>query len=215
MGKVKNWLINKIWMGRNPDETLAKRFRIFVIISILLITISKLLYLADITIPNLELITPTLVTIGSFSIYAGRSEVFYNLKKYFGFLALIGVSAIDLLFWGFRNIYFFTWPGFIIAWLIGKRINDLSFLDKFSKTLPITAITTAIAIVVFDIVTAFGFWLMTPFYPMTLSALLGVYIAQIPFTLYHLTSLVFVPPLISLGRVLSRVKVPARARLSA
>lgn len=197
-------------MGRNPDETLAKRFKLFVAVGIFLIGISKLLYLLGITIPNIELVIPTLVVMGAFSFYTGRSEKWSKLNRYFGILALISVFLIDFLFWGFRRIYLFTWPSFIVCWIIGMR-KDFSFFDKFSDLAVKATLTAAVAILVFDFVTAFGTWLL--WRSMTLTALYGVFIAQIPFTLYHLGSLIFVPPLVGLGKIMGRVKV--RARVSA
>jgi hypothetical protein len=34
------------------------------------------------------------------------------------------------------------------------------------------------------------------------------FLGQIPFTLYHLASLIFVPPLVGLGKLMVKVKVP-------
>lgn len=198
------WLTRKIWWGRSPDEILAKRFKLFVIIGISLIAVSKLLYLAGITIPNLELIIPTLVVVGAFSLYTGPSELWSKVNRYFGVLALIAVFFIDVFFWGFRSIYLFTWPGFILCWLIGLR-KDFSFFDKFSDLAFEATFIAAIGIILFDVFTAFGTWFL--WRPLTLTALFGVYMAQIPFTFYHLASLIFVPPLVGLGKIMTRVEV--------
>ncbi len=204
LNEFRFWLTRKLWRGKNPDEILAKRFKIFVIIGISLIAVSKLLYLSGITIPNIELITPTLVIIGAFSLYTGSSRRWSKINRYFGFLALASVFSIDVIFWGFRTIYLFTWPGFLICWIIGMK-KDFSFFDKFSNLAVEATFTAAIAIVFFDVFTAFGTWAL--WRPITLTALYEVYIAQIPFTLYHLGSLIFVPPLVGLGKMMNRVKV--------
>lgn len=218
MGEVKNkfmkfkvWLTREVWLGRNPDKTLAKRFKLFVVISIALIASSKLLYFAGLTVPNLEIITPTLVVVGAFSLYTGRDEKWDSISKYFGVLALISVFLLDVFVWGFRKIYMFTWPAFIICWVVGLR-KDLSFFDKFSDLALEATITTTVAIILFDVFTASGFWLM--YRSLTLGSLYGVFMAQIPFTLYHLTSLIFVPPLVGMGKAMSRVRVrvPAASR---
>jgi hypothetical protein len=36
----------------------------------------------------------------------------------------------------------------------------------------------------------------------------AVFLAQIPFTLYHFASLIFIPPLVGLGKAMVKVKVP-------
>lgn len=206
------WLTRKVWFGRNPDETLAKRFKLFVVVGIALIGASKLLYLAGLTIPNIELVIPTLVVVGAFSLYTGESKKWNKLTRYFGVFALLSVFLIDFFFWGFRKIYLFTWPAFIVCWIIGTR-KDFSFFDKFSDLAVEATLTAAVAILAFDFVTAFGTWLL--WHSMTLTALYGVYIAQIPFTLYHLGSLIFVPPLVALGKIMGRVKVRAQASTKA
>lgn len=195
----------KIWGGRTPGEILSKRFKIFVLIAISLIAISKLLYVSGVTFPNFELIIPTLVVVGSFSLYCGPTKFWRRLTRYFGVIALASVFLIDISFWGFRNIYVFTWSGFVICWLFGMR-NKLSMFDKTKKLLFRTTLTAAIAILVFDIFTAFGVWLVWA--PNTVAGLVAVYLAQIPFTLYHLASLVFIPPLVGLSKLLVKVKVP-------
>lgn len=202
--RFRFWLIDKLWRGRSPDEILAKRFKIFVLIGISLIVGSKLLYLAGITVPNIELIIPTLVVVGAFSLYTGKNRRWSKFHKYFGILILPVVFLIDLLFWGIDKIYLFTWPGFIICWLIGMR-KEFSFFDKFSDLAVKATFTAALAILAFDFITAFGTWLL--WRPLTLGALYAVYIAQIPFTMYHLGSLIFIPPLVGLGKIMNRVKV--------
>lgn len=200
------WLTKKLWLGDNPDQTLSKRFKLFIVIGITLIASSKLLHLAGLPIPNIELIIPTLVVVGAFSFYTGASRKWEKTRKYFGIIALISVFIIDITFWGFRKIYLFTWPGFLICWYLGIR-KDFDFYEKFSDLAVEATITAAIAIILFDVFTAVGFWML--WRPITLGALYAVFIAQIPFTLYHLGSLIFVPPLVGFGKMAQRVKVRA------
>jgi len=200
--KVAKWLLG----GKSSDQALVKRFRIFVFIAIGFIAISKLLYLGGVTpFPNFELIIPTLVVIGSLSLYCGSSDSWRHLVRYFGVIALISVYIIDVAFWGPNPIYAFTWSGFIIIWLISIK-NKLSTFDQFKKLLYKTTLTAAISILIFDVWTAFGSWL--GWGEKSLAGLVAVYLAQIPFTLYHLTSLIFVPPLLGLGKLMIKVKVP-------
>lgn len=204
MEDSRNEVIKKLWFGKKPEEVLAKRFKIFILISIALIALSKYLYMIDLTIPNLETIIPTLVVMGSFSVFT-RSRRLSKIKKYFGFIALASVFITDMVFWGFRPIYLFTWPGFILAWLIGKR-SDFSFLDNTKEIMFGASLDTASSILFFDVFTAFGTWLF--WHPMTLRSLVKVYMLQVPFTLYHLSSLIFVFPLVMTVKVLTRAEVP-------
>ena len=206
----------KIWGGRSPDELLAKRFKLFVFLGIALIALSKLLYLAGVTFPNLELIIPTLVVIGSFSLPLGPTRFWRTLTRYFGILALISVFLIDLHFWGFRSIYVFTWSGFVFCWLLATR-NKLSMFDRYKTLVGRTMLTAAIAILLFDLWTGIiGTTLMGWYGPITTpTPWLIAFIGQIPFTFYHLCSLVFVPPLVGLGKVLVKVKVPVSIAIAA
>ena len=209
IAKVMRRVSEKIWGGRTSDEVLAKRFKIFVLIGILLISISKLLYLAGITFPNLELVIPTLVVIGSFSLYCGGTKFWQGMTRYFGIIALVSVFLIDVVVWGIRPIYVFTWSGFIICWLLGMR-NKLSMFDKFKKLLWRTTLTAAIAIIAFDIYAGVFGWSLV--HGTTLAA---AFLAQIPFTFYHLCSLIFIPPLVGLGKLMVKVKVPVPVAVKA
>ena len=200
--KVMRKVSEKIWGGRTSSEVLSKRFKIFVLFGIFFIGISKLLYLAGITFPNLELVIPTLVVIGSFSLFCGPTKFWRGVTRYFGVIALVSVFLIDLRVWGFRHIYVFTWSGFIICWLLGMR-NKLSMFDKFKKLLWRTTLTAAIAIIVFDIYTGVFGWSLVHG-----TGLAAAFLAQIPFTFYHLCSLIFIPPLVGLGKLMVKVKVP-------
>ena len=192
----------KIWGGRTPSEVLSKRFKLFVFLGIFLIGISKLLYWAGITFHNLELIVPTLVVIGSFSLYCGGTKFWRGVTRYFGVIALISVVFIDLVIWGFRPIYAFTWSGFILCWFLGMQ-NKLPMFDKFKSLLWQTTLTAAVAILLFDLYTGvLGWSLLTGIGPAS------SFLAQVPFTLYHLCSLIFVPPLVALGKAMVKVKIP-------
>lgn len=192
----------KLFGGENPGSVLAKRIKLFILLGIVLIAISKLLYLRGLMpFPNFELIIVTLVVIGSFSIYTGENKFWRGVTRYFGIIALVSVFLIDVGFWGIRKIYIFTWSGFIICWLFGMR-NKLSMFDKFKKLLWRTTLTAAVAILIFDIYTASGWALISG------TGLATVFLNQIPFTLYHFCSLIFVPPLVGLGKAMAKIKVP-------
>lgn len=199
----------RIWGGRTPAEVLSKRFKIFVLIAIVLAGVSKLLYLNGILPANVELIIPTLIVVGSFSLYLGPTKFWRRTTRYFGLLVLVAIAITDLAFWGLRSIFVFTWSGFILCWLIGMR-NKLSMFEKFKKLMLRTTLTAAAAIIIFDIYTGVVGWSLV-----TGTGLLVSLLAQIPFTLYHLSSLIFVPPLVGLGKLMVKVKVPVQVAVLA
>ncbi len=199
----------RIWGGRTPAEVLSKRFKIFVLIAIVLAGVSKLLYLNGILPANVELIIPTLIVVGSFSLYLGPTKFWRRTTRYFGLLVLVAIAITDLAFWGLRSIFVFTWSGFVLCWLMGMR-NKLSMFDKFKKLVLRTTLTAAAAILVFDIYTGVMGWSL-----ITGAGVLASFMAQIPFTLYHLSSLIFVPPLVGLGKLMAKVRVPVQVAVLA
>lgn len=86
--------------------------------------------------------------------------------------------------------------------------NKLSMFDKFKKLLWRTTLTAAVGILIFDIYTASGWALVSG------TGLVTVFLAQIPFTLYHFCSLIFVPPLVGLGKAMVKVKIPVPVAVS-
>ncbi len=202
-------IAERIWGGRTPTEVLSKRFKIFVLIAIVLAGVSKLLYLNGILPANVELIIPTLVVVGSFSLYLGPTKFWRRTTRYFGLLVLVAIAITDLVFWGLRSIFVFTWSGFVLCWLMGMR-NKLSMFDKFKKLVLRTTLTAAAAILVFDIYTGVIGWSL-----ITGAGVLASFMAQIPFTLYHLSSLIFVPPLVGLGKLMAKVRVPVQVAVLA
>ncbi len=183
---------------------LSKRFKIFVFIGIFLIGMFAVYrYFIGITfLPNFEWIIPVLVVTGSFSLYCGPSKFWRIVTRYFGVLAVISAFIVWFIMYGILPIHAFVWSGFIFAWLLAMR-NKLSMFNKFKKLLWRTTLTAAIAIILFDV------WTGLIGSSLTMGGSLWiVFLGQIPFTLFHLASLVFVPPLVGLGKLLVRVKVP-------
>ncbi|MEM2910486.1 MAG: hypothetical protein QXO01_05430 [Nitrososphaerota archaeon] len=198
-------LPDRIGGGRTTDEVLSKRFRLFVLLGVVFTGLFWA-YRSAVGIellPNLEWVIPTLVTAGSFSLPLGRNKFWRTLNRYFGVLTLAGVVAFDLLLFGpgLWHVWVFKWSGFIFAWLLGMR-NGLSMFDKYKRLLGRTLLTTAIAILLFD------FWTGVIGCGLWIGSFWLSFIGQIPFTLYHLASLVFVPPLVALAKLLVKVKVP-------
>lgn len=194
----------KLFGDETPELVLAKRIRIFVLIGIVLVALNKLTLSRFSPIPNFEMIIPTLCVVGCLSLHPGGNKFWRHLTRYF-VVALITVSLADLLIWGFHPIYAFTWSGFVVCWLLARR-EKLSIFERFKTLLRHTMLTAAIAILVFDIYTCFGWAFLAG--ARTLAGFAAVFLAQIPFTLYHLSSLMFVPPLVGLAKALVRVKIP-------
>jgi len=207
--RARRKIAEKIWGGRTPDEVLSKRFKIFVLIAIFLIVISKPLYASGVTFPNFELITVTIVVVGSFSLYCGPTKFWRRVTRYFGAIVLAAIFTIDIAVWGFHSIYLFTWTGFLSIWVWAMR-NKLSMFDNLKKLLWRTTVTAAAAIIIFDIYTGIIGWSL-----LGGAGLLTAFLGQIPFTLYHLCSLIFVPPLVGLGKLMVKVKVPVPVAIAA
>jgi len=198
-------LSDKIWVGKTIDEILSKRFKLFVLFGILF-TGSFWAYrvVAGIELlPNLEWVIPTLVTVGSFSLPLGGNVFWRSLNRYFGILALASVIAFDLILFGpgLWHVWVFKWSGFVFAWLLGMR-SKLYMFDRYKRLLGSTLLTTAIAILIFD------FWTGVIGCGLWIGSFWLSFIGQIPFTLYHLASLLFIPPLVALAKLLVKVKVP-------
>lgn len=209
--KVRRKIAEKIWGGRTPDEVLSKRFKIFVFIGIFLIGMFALYrYFIGITfLPNFEWIIPVLVVTGSFSLYCGPSKFWRIVTRYFGVLAVISTFIVWFIMFGILPIHAFVWSGFIFAWLLAMR-NKLSMFNKFKKLLWRTTLTAAIAIILFDV------WTGLIGSSLTMGGSLWiVFLGQIPYTLFHLVSLVFIPPLVGLGKMLVRVKIPVPVAVAA
>lgn len=154
-------------------------------------------------LPNVELIIPALIVLSNFA--GSRKAVIASVLL---------VSIIDVLLWGFRWIYAFTWSGFLLCWYLwGKDAFNPFYQTK--KILKSGLFLAMGAILFFDAYTALGCWLL--WYPRTPAGLVAAYISQVPFTLYHLLSLGFVPPLVLLGKKLIRVpvEIPVAVRAQA
>lgn len=204
--RFRLWVSNKIWRGKTPDEIMAKRGKLFLLIGFSLIGIFGLYryFFGGFLLPNFELIIPTIVVMGSVSFYVGASPRWKVFYRYFGVLAIISYLAIVSLMFGFNWINIFVGSGFIFAWLIATR-NKISFFDDFKKLVFSTTITAAIAILLFD------FWTGIIGTSLTMGvSYWAAFIGQIPFTMYHLASLIFIPPLLGLGKMLVRVRVPVK-----
>jgi len=169
-----------------------QRITALLTVALILVIFNKIV-LSRWSLPNVELIIPVLVIFGCYS----------NCWK-FSMLTILSVAVLDILLWGFHPIYLFTWSGFAFCWYFWGR----NAFDPFSSTRRIlkrASISVLASILFFDLYTAIGCWLL--WYPKTLSGLVATYVAQVPFTLYHLLSLGFVPPLVLLGKKISRVPI--------
>lgn len=214
IAKIMERISRKIWGGKTPDEILSKRFKIFVLLGVLIAGLFWV-YRAKAGVgflPNFEWFIPVLVVVGSFSLPLGKSAFWRTVNRYFGVVVLISAIVFDLLLFGpgYMPIFVFRWSGFIFVWILAMR-NKLSMFSRYKTLVGNTLLTTAIAILVFDIWTGIigtplsgwhGGAITTP------APWLAAFFGQIPFTFYHLCSLIFVPPLVGLGKLLVKVKIP-------
>ena len=74
---------------------------------------------------------------------------------------------------GFHYLIFFTYFGLLFSVIIGNYINQL----KLTQIL-LSSISSA---VLFFIISNFGVWLLSGFYPTNMQGLIECYIAAIPF----------------------------------
>ncbi len=200
------------------ERELRRRLWLFAGLCLLLAGMSKLLYLRGLTLPNMELVIPVLVVAGSTYLWNAGGGAERKLGRSFGLMVLAGVLLADLLFWGLHRIYLFTWSGFLLVWWVATR-NRLSPFSGFWGLVGRTALTAAAAILLFDFWTGVIGSPLTGFYgPLTSpSTWLTALVLQVPFTLYHLTSLFFIPPLVGLLKLSTRVRleVPIPVRVGA
>lgn len=209
-------LLDKLWYEKedndiSPGKTSLKRYKLFVVIMTSFLAVTKLLPILGVKLANIELIIPSLVVVGALSLHVGKSEAWSRFSQGFGIFTLLPIILLDLLFWGIQAIYLFTWSGFLFCWVLATRF-DLSMFDKTTTLVGKASLIAVLSILFFDVYTAFGFWWI--FYPHTRMTLVLTYMAQIPFTLYHLLSALFVPPMIVLGQRMTRVKVPVAQQTS-
>lgn len=100
---------------------------------------------------------------------------------------MVGVVLSNFLLWSFRIIQLFVWSGFLLAWWLGMR-HRLSMFGRLKDLLGPTLITTALAILLFDVWTGIIGWTLVQGVPLWVA-----FVGQVPFTLYHLTSFLFRP----------------------
>jgi len=178
-----------------PMSQLKRRMKLLLVLCTLLAGMSKLLYLKGLLLPNMELIIPTLVVAGCLMPNPSLSRT----------LPLLGIVFLeDVLLWGPRPIYLFTWSGFLFCWLLARR-NRTPVFGRFKTLLPRVTLSAILAILLFD------FWTGIVGWSLLCGSLFAAAVGQLPFTLYHLSSLLLVPPLVVLFKLALRVPVPVLA----
>jgi hypothetical protein len=141
-------------------------------------------------LPNFEWVLPTVMVLGSLS------------RPKFGILAVLMAQALWTLLYGPKPIQLFTCSGFALVWILALRRRSSPFAS-FRKLLGTSLLTCAVGIILYDFWTGVVGWSLLG-YAGLYASLLG----QIPFTLYHLCSLAFVPPLLAVAKLTLRVRVP-------
>jgi hypothetical protein len=141
-------------------------------------------------LPNFEWILPTLIVLGSLFPFE------------FGILALVFVQVLWTLLYGPKPIQIFTCSGFALVWFLARK-RYLSLFGSLRKLIGQSLLTGVAGILLYDFWTGVLGWSLLG-YASLYASLLG----QIPFTIYHLSSLVFVPPLVTLAKLTVRTKIP-------
>ena len=105
----------------------------------------------------------------AFGILAG----YYLKNVLYGYGLVIASMILGDFIIGFHYLIFFTYFGLLFSVIIGNYINQL----KLTQIL-LSSISSAI---LFFIVSNFGVWLLSGFYPANMQGLIECYIAGIPF----------------------------------
>jgi hypothetical protein len=103
----------------------------------------------------------------------------------------------------------FTWTGFLLPVLLGKKLFNRSLISKnvIIDDLSVSFIAAFISTFIFYLWTNFGVVLVSELYPKTLDGLIASYINAIPFLRLQLIgNLFFVPLMITLSNWLLRYK---------
>jgi hypothetical protein len=141
-------------------------------------------------LPNFEWILPTLIVLGSLFPFE------------FGILALVFVQVLWTLLYGPKPIQIFTCSGFALVWFLARK-RYLSPFGSLRKLIGQSLLTSAAGILLYDFWTGVLGWSL-----LGQASLYTSLLGQIPFTIYHLSSLVFVPPLVTLAKLTVRTKIP-------
>ena len=119
------------------------------------------------------------------------------LGGYYTLIVPLGILFITDLYYGNTSIFLFTWSGFVLLGLLGYSAKKRAPLSM--KSLPLVMGLGIGGVLLYDLWTNFGCWLM--WYPPTLTGLINCYILALPFTVWHLLSTLLVLPLIYLAVV--------------
>ena len=143
-------------------------------------------------LPNFEWVLPALVVSGSI-FPKGR------------ILPLLFVQVLWIALYGPKPIQVFTCSGFALVWFLARK-NPTSPFVGFRKIVSRSLLTCAAGILLYDFWTGVLGWSLLGH-----ASLYASMLGQIPFSLYHLCSLVFVPPLLAVAKLTLRIKVPVVA----
>lgn len=119
---------------------------------------------------------PNFAPIAAIALFGGS----YFADKRLAFLIPLAAMLISDLFLGLHGTLLFVYGAFMLIVLIGMK------LGKNVNPLNVTGAALA-GSALFFLITNFGVWLMSPFYPLNPAGLLACYTAAIPF--FHYTIL--------------------------
>ncbi len=118
---------------------------------------------------------PNVAAVAAVALFGGA----YFADKRLAFIIPLAVMLLTDLIIGLHSTLLFVYAAFGLIVGIGFLLRDkISF-----KTVPFAAIGGSLA---FFIITNFGVWLMSAYYPLTLGGLVACYTAAIPFFHYTL-----------------------------
>ena len=140
---------------------------------------------------------PNFSPIAALALFSGA----YLSKRAIAFVAPIAALLLSDLFLGFYPelvfVYLSVAATVVIGWAVAKR--------KSAGRVAIAAVATSI---LFYLVTNFGVWLLTDYYPDTLAGLAACYVAAIPFFQNTLAGDLFFTALLFGGFALAERAVP-------
>lgn len=119
---------------------------------------------------------PNVAPVAAIALFGGA----YFKNKGLALLLPIGIMLISDLFIGLHSTLLFVYASFALIMLVGYRFlgSKVTGMRLFGASLT--------GSVLFYLITNFGVWLMSPYYPMTAGGLLSSYTMAIPFFHYTL-----------------------------
>ncbi len=141
---------------------------------------------------------PNFTPIAAMALFGGA----FFADKRMAYVVTLGAMFISDLFLGFHGTMAFVYGAFIITIFLGTKMAG--------KVTAGTVLGGAIgSSVLFYILTNFGVWLTSAYYPLTWAGLISCYVAAIPFFHYTLAGTLIYSAVLFGGFEFARRRVPA------